>query len=122
MSHFIQTGCALLLLGLIGSPEASLSARETKPVDLVQCMMGTGGSGRVIPMAAAPFGMVQLSPDTYLTSTGYHYSHDRILVFSHTHASGCGGTDYQDIMFFPVNDPSWEQCTQYPQAVGSRFS
>jgi len=85
-------------------------------------MMGTGAAGCVVPVAAAPFGMVQLGPDTYFTSSGYHYDHDVIYGFSHTHKSGGGGTDFQDIMFFPVADSAWQRLEVYPDRVGSRFS
>lgn len=83
---------------------------------------GNRSGGCVVPVAAAPFGMVQLGPDTYFTSSGYHYDHDVIYGFSHTHKSGGGGTDFQDIMFFPVADSAWQRLEVYPDRVGSRFS
>jgi len=50
--------------------------------------------------------MVQLSPDTRKDSwdgcSGYHYSDDFILGFSHTHLSGTGIGDYGDIRFVPT--------------------
>ena len=76
-------------------------AAGSEPAACVRPMMGTGAAGCVVPVAAAPFGMVQLGPDTYFTASGYHYDHPLIYGFSHTHKSGGGGTDYQDIMFFP---------------------
>lgn len=79
-------------------------AAGSEPAACVRPMMGTGAAGCVVPVAAAPFGMVQLGPDTYFTASGYHYDHPLIYSFSHTHKSGGGGTDYQDIMFFPVTD------------------
>ena len=100
---------------------ATLAARA-EPASLVRPMMGTGAAGCVVPVAAAPFGMVQLGPDTYFTSSGYHYDHDVIYGFSHTHKSGGGGTDFQDIMFFPVADSAWQRLKVYPDRVGSRFS
>ena len=100
---------------------ATLAARA-EPASLVRPMMGTGAAGCVVPVAAAPFGMVQLGPDTYFTSSGYHYDHDVIYGFSHTHKSGGGGTDFQDIMFFPVADSAWQRLEVYPDRVGSRFS
>ena len=39
---------------------------ETHSVDLVNPFIGTGGHGHTFPGATAPFGMVQLSPDTRL--------------------------------------------------------
>lgn len=102
---------------------ATLAARA-EPASLVRPMMGTGAAGCVVPVAAAPFGMVQLGPDTYFTSSGYHYDHDVIYGFSHTHKSGGGGTDFQDIMFFPVADSAWQRLEVYPivSAAVSRMS
>ena len=101
---------------------AATLAAGAEPASLVRPMMGTGAAGCVVPVAAAPFGMVQLGPDTYFTSSGYHYDHDVIYGFSHTHKSGGGGTDFQDIMFFPVADSAWQRLEVYPDRVGSRFS
>ena len=95
---------------------------EFEPARFVSPMMGTGADGRVVPVAAAPFGMVQLGPDTHFTASGYHYSHTKIYGFSHTHKSGGGGTDFQDIMFFPVSNTEWQQYADYPEEVGSPFS
>ena len=98
------------------------STSDCDPVSQVRPMMGTGADGRIVPIAAAPFGMVQLGPDTYFTSSGYHYQHREIYGFSHTHKSGGGGTDFQDIMFFPVSGDEWRQCTKYPDRVTASFS
>lgn len=73
----------------------------------VNPFMGTAGigcNGQIIPMAARPNGMVQLSPDTSdQWSTGYRYTHDTIMGFSHMHRSGGGGgSDFQDILFLPL--------------------
>lgn len=69
--------------------------------------IGTGGHGHTYPGASAPFGMVQLSPDTRLTGwdgcSGYHYSDNKIYGFSHTHLSGTGCSDYGDILIMPVS-------------------
>ena len=97
-------------------------AAGSEPAACVRPMMGTGAAGCVVPVAAAPFGMVQLGPDTYFTASGYHYDHPLIYGFSHTHKSGGGGTDYQDIMFFPVTDAVWTQQQVCPDRVGSRYS
>ena len=43
----------------------SLFAQQAKrPVDYVNPMIGTDGMGHTFPGACAPFGIVQLSPDT----------------------------------------------------------
>lgn len=93
-----------------------------EPAAYVHPMMGTGAEGRVSPIAAAPFGMVQLAPDNFYTGSGYHYSFSFIQGFSHTHASGNGGADYQDILFFPISDASWMKTNLCQDRVGSHFT
>ena len=88
----------------------------------VVCTMGSGGDGRVIPMAAAPFGMVELGPDTYFSGSGYHYNHTATYGFSHTHKSGGGGTDFQDILFLPLTGNKWSNIDQLPSQITSNFS
>ncbi len=76
----------------------------------VNPFIGTGGHGHTYPGATAPFGMVQLSPDTRILMldwdgcSGYHYSDSLIYGFSHTHLSGTGVADYCDILFMPFLD------------------
>lgn len=100
----------------------TLTRRSTSAASYVRPMMGTGADGRVIPIAAMPFGMIQLGPDTYYCNSGYHYSHPRIQGFSHTHKSGGGGTDFQDIVFLPVTGETWKDCQEYPDGLSSAFS
>lgn len=73
-------------------------------------MIGTGGEGHTFPGATAPFGMVQLSPDTDATceirkcyghAAGYRYEDPTIQGFSHTHFSGAGHSDLGDILVMP---------------------
>ena len=88
--------------------------------DLVDPMIGTDGTGNTFPGPSMPFGMVQLSPDTYNEGccAGYHYVNDRILGFSHTHLSGTGCADFGDILLLPFtgSNPAGEN-----GAKGSRF-
>ncbi len=55
-----------------------------------------------------PFGAVQLSPDTGVRDwdhcSGYHYSDNAILGFSHTHLSGTGCIDLLDFLLMPATD------------------
>lgn len=72
----------------------------------VDPVIGTDGHGHTFPGATAPFGMVQLSPDTRVDGSwdgcsGYHYSDTFIYGFSHTHLSGTGCSDYGDILLMP---------------------
>ena len=51
--------------------------------------IGTQNFGNTFPGASAPFGMVQVSPDTG-GQGGYDYQQDTIYGFSQTHLSGVG--------------------------------
>lgn len=77
----------------------------------VNPFIGTGGHGHTYPGATAPFGMVQLSPDTRLDGWdgcgGYHYSDSAIYGFSHTHLSGTGVSDYGDLLLMPMLEVKW---------------
>ncbi len=61
---------------------------------LVNKFVGTGGDGRVAPVASVPFGMMQLGADTRSFGSGYHYNDTTILGFSHLHKSGGGCADF----------------------------
>ncbi|MGJ8661513.1 MAG: GH92 family glycosyl hydrolase, partial [Bacteroidota bacterium] len=75
------------------------------PLDYVNPFIGTGGHGHTYPGASAPFGMMQLSPDTrnegWDGCGGYHYDDSVIFGFSHTHLSGTGIPDYADLLIVP---------------------
>jgi predicted alpha-1,2-mannosidase len=76
----------------------------------VNVFIGTGGHGHTYPGATVPFGMVQLSPDTYNEGwdwcSGYHYSDSSIMGFSHTHLSGTGVGDMLDVLVMPGTGPA----------------
>ncbi len=86
-------------------------------------MIGTDGTGHTFPGATAPFGMVQLSPDTRIDGSwegcsGYHYSDNVIYGFSHTHLNGTGVSDYGDILLMPtMGEPSLDN-----KIYSSKFS
>ena len=75
----------------------------------VDVFVGTGGHGHTYPGATRPFGMVQLSPDTYNAqwdgSSGYHQGDGSIMGFSHTHLSGTGASDMLDVLVMPSMGP-----------------
>lgn len=89
----------VLLLGFV-----SCSEEQNKPgVDYVNPIIGAvtygeltediHGFGKTFPGAATPFGLVQLSPDTYTggdNGSGYSWNHKTIEGFSFTHMSGVG--------------------------------
>ena len=90
---------------------ASISLAQAPDVlKLVDPVIGTGPEGHTFPGATAPFGMVQLSPDTqirpfkqsYKWAAGYRYEDTTILGFSHTHFSGAGHSDLGDVLLMPI--------------------
>lgn len=93
-----------ILTSLILKPATSVAQNDY--ASKVNPFIGTGGHGHTYPGASAPFGMVQLSPDTRLDGwdgcSGYHYSDSVIYGFSHTHLSGTGVSDYGDILLMPI--------------------
>lgn len=102
--------------------------KEPKITEYVDPFIGTGGHGHCFPGAITPFGGIQLSPDNPRSSwdwcSGYHYSDSIISSFSHTHLSGTGIGDLQDIRFLPVltRPDSIEAPADYIQANYARFS
>ncbi len=95
---------ALTLFFIISCKEQKTTKRDYSV--FVDPFIGTSGHGHTFPGATAPYGMVQLSPDTRTETwdgcSGYHYSDKSILGFSHTHFSGTGGGGGGDIMFMPI--------------------
>jgi len=75
----------------------------------VDVFIGTGGHGHTYPGATVPFGMVQLSPDTWNGDwdhcSGYHIDDTSIMGFSHTHLSGTGASDLLDVLVMPAIGP-----------------
>jgi predicted alpha-1,2-mannosidase len=83
----------------------------------VNPFVGTKNMGHTFPGAAAPFGMVQLSPETnqepyaidgkynpetYRYCSGYQFEDQTIFGFSHTHLSGTGHSDLGDFLIMPT--------------------
>ncbi|MCJ8291991.1 MAG: glycoside hydrolase family 92 protein [Crocinitomicaceae bacterium] len=93
----------------------------------VSPFIGTGGHGHTYPGATAPFGMMQLSPDTRYEGwdgcSGYHYSDSIIYGFSHTHLSGTGVPDYCDLLIVPQSgSPNVNPGYSTEGGYGSKFS
>jgi putative alpha-1,2-mannosidase len=103
---------AALAVGPGGLAVAGTGAQTPvpSPYDAVDPFIGTAGQGHTFPGAVAPFGMVQLSPDTehkvlrqgYDWASGYRYDDPTILGFSHTHFSGSGHSDLGDVLLTPL--------------------
>jgi predicted alpha-1,2-mannosidase len=92
------------LPGVVRLANAS-TGLQNDVLGLVNIFWGTGGHGHTYPGATVPFGMVQLSPDTYNDDwdwcSGYHNSDTTIMGFSHTHLSGTGCGDLLDFLVVP---------------------
>ena len=104
-----MTRVVLFLFGLGGWFAASAQIR----VDDIDPFIGTGGHGHTHPSATAPFGMVQIGPDTRREGwdgcSGYHFTDTTVWGFSHTHLSGTGVGDYGDFLFKPWSGPFTDQ-------------
>jgi predicted alpha-1,2-mannosidase len=100
--------------GLVGCATSSADVSDVKSLIIkadnqalkyVDPFIGTGGHGHTFPGAVVPFGMVQLSPDNpskgWDWTSGYNYSDNQLLGFSHTHLSGTGVGDLLDILVMP---------------------
>ncbi|RYY28225.1 MAG: glycoside hydrolase family 92 protein [Sphingomonadales bacterium] len=114
---------AALILGLFAAPP--LAAQTT--YEAVDPFIGTGGEGHTFPGAVAPFGMIQLSPDTdatceirkcYSHAAGYRYEDTTIQGFSMTHFSGAGHSDLGDFLIMPIGPGTKLE----PDAYRSPFS
>ncbi len=84
----------------------------------VNPFIGTSKMGHTFPGATAPFGMVQLSPQTnfevmydpdgrynpktYEYCAGYQYKDTTIIGFAHTNFSGTGHSDLGDFLVMPT--------------------
>ena len=120
----------LLLAALVATPLAAQTTPPASPYDTVDPMIGTGGEGHTFPGATAPFGMVQLSPDTdtscviracYAHAAGYRYEDPTIQGFSHTHFSGAGHSDLGDFLVMPVSGETVPLEPGDPKKPGSGY-
>src|SRR5256714_10004856 len=74
---------------LVSAGGAGTAVAADDLTGLVNPFVGTENFGNTFPGAAAPFGMVQVSPDTG-GQGGYDYKQNVIYGFSQTHLSGVG--------------------------------
>lgn len=105
----------LILFGILSCPVILFSQENL--TQFVNPFIGTEKMGHTYPGATAPFGAVQLSPDTdtisyeldgkynkdvYKYCAGYRYEDKTIVGFSHTHFSGTGHSDLGDFLIMPT--------------------
>lgn len=111
-----RIGLAAAMAACLSGPVWAQAAND--PVWAVDVFIGTAGKGHTFPGAVAPFGMVQLSPDTdfrpfrqsYDWASGYRNDDPTIMGFSHTHFSGTGHSDLGDVLITPQSGEvvQWE--------------
>lgn len=106
MSSFFNNPKSLLLLLVLFLPWYHCFAQQVTRV--VNPFIGTA-SGLTFPGPSAPFGLVQLSPDTRSGNTasgsGYQYADSVIVGFSHLHTSGADFSETGDILLMPGTGP-----------------
>lgn len=106
--------------GLAAAVLAAAAASAQTAADHVDPFIGTQEMGHTFPGASAPFGLVQLSPqtdlvpysdgegynrDAYRYCAGYQYGDSTIVGFAHTHFSGTGHSDLGDLLLMPLVGP-----------------
>jgi predicted alpha-1,2-mannosidase len=112
MNISMKTVVLVCLITVSFIPVIILGQNKEKVTPYVNPFIGTGAvenslSGSTYPGATAPFGFIQLSPDTkespeWGEPSGYDHNVNKIYGFSHTHLSGTGVADFFDIMLMPV--------------------
>jgi predicted alpha-1,2-mannosidase len=105
MKRFIISFLSLsFVFGII--MQNSSVAQSGEPVDYVNPFIGTDFFGHTFPGASLPFAMVHLSPDMntqgWTFASGYAYSENSIMGFSHLHWSGVGMVNGGEIMLMPT--------------------
>ncbi len=113
---------ALTATGLATAPSATAASHTVsgaEAVDLVNPFIGSQDDGNTFPGATAPFGMIQLSPDTG-HGVGYDYTHNEIRGFSQTHLSGVGCPIAGFVPIMPHFEHVQNNSTQYSDGRNRR--
>lgn len=110
----------------------SLSSNYSK---FVNPYIGSDGHGHVFVGANVPFGAIQLGPNNIQQTwdkfngwdwcSGYNYVSKEIIGFAHTHLSGTGIGDLNDILILPANGKIQLQQASFGDmntGYGSNFS
>lgn len=98
---------------LFNSPLNAQTTLKKRLTDNVDPFIGSAKHGHVFVGANVPYGAVQLGPSQIMQTwdkfngwdwcSGYNYSSPEILGFTHTHLSGTGIGDLNDILLLPAN-------------------
>jgi predicted alpha-1,2-mannosidase len=109
--RFIRDGFVAVVVLLATAAFSETPSRFADP------FIGTDEMGHTFPGATAPFGFVQLSPETelvpysigegynpatYRYCAGYQYGDRTIVGFAHTHFNGTGHSDLGDVLVMPT--------------------
>ena len=114
--HVEKSTSIVLMLAAVAFFVAGISGRSAETEfhlsDYVRPFVGAKGEGNTYPGPSAPFGMVQISPDTdttnWDTDSGYEYADPTIQGFTLTHLSGTGCPDLGDFLFMPqIGEPAF---------------
>ena len=102
----------LLITALLFGLTATAQEAQWTSIQDINPFIGTGGHGHTHPSAQAPFGMIQLGPNTRYDGWdgcgGYHYTDSAMYGFTCTHLSGTGVSDYGDLLMLPYSSPTKE--------------
>ena len=99
---------AFLLLAflLTATISCGVKSKSEDLVDIVDPFIGANFFGHTFPGASVPFAMVHLSPDIHTEGwtycSGYNYTDNSIIGFSHTHWSGVGMVNGGEILLMPT--------------------
>ncbi len=118
MRNFLIITLGVLLVISCKNQKPEVKTVKSDFTQYVNPFIGTSKMGHTFPGATAPFGMVQLSPqtnfevmfnedgtynsETYEYCAGYQYRDTTIIGFSHTNLSGTGHSDLGDFLVMPT--------------------
>lgn len=90
-----------MLIGCTSQP----TQKESDFAKYVNPFIGNADNGHTFPGACAPFGMIQVSPESgngsWRYCSGFNYEDESILGFGQNHLNGTGCPDMGDILLLP---------------------
>jgi len=118
MKKIVLISIIFLFITNFGYSQKASDNTSKDYTQFVNPMIGTSKMGHTFPGATAPFGMVQLSPqtnfqvmfkedgkynpETYEYCAGYQHKDSTIIGFAHTNFSGTGHSDLGDFLVMPT--------------------
>ncbi len=118
-----------MFLFLLCTGNLAQAQAKFNPLKYVNPFIGTDYHGHVFLGASVPFGGIQAGPTNVTRGwdwcSGYHYSSREIVGFTHTHLSGTGIGDWNDILILPATGNAELQPWNEKDTVngyGSHFS